>query len=69
MQEKWANFHGSWGKRSSAEPDYEEIDTAIEQALPVQPVRDIIWLNHIWCICSQKNIILSLMWEYIDKEK
>lgn len=38
IQEKWANFHGSWGKRA-AEPDYEEIDAAIEQLIPIQQVR------------------------------
>lgn len=37
VQEKWANFHGSWGKRA-AEPDYEEIDAAIEQLIPIQQV-------------------------------
>ncbi|MCP6116867.1 hypothetical protein NL387_26635, partial [Klebsiella pneumoniae] len=35
--EKWAAFHGSWGKRSSIEPDYEEID-AVEQLVPYQQV-------------------------------
>lgn len=38
VQEKWANFHGSWGKRSGTEPDYEDYEAAIEQLLPLQQV-------------------------------
>lgn len=39
FQEKWANFHGSWGKRYSTDPDYEELEAAaMEQMLPEEQV-------------------------------
>ncbi|XP_072945628.1 uncharacterized protein Mip isoform X1 [Epargyreus clarus] len=34
--EKWANFHGSWGKRTAPETDYEDYEMAIDHLLPLQ---------------------------------
>lgn len=36
IQEKWANLHAAWGKRSGPEPDYEDYEAVIEQLLPAQ---------------------------------
>lgn len=44
IQEKWANFHGSWGKRVT-DPDYEEVDAVIEQLIPIQQVT---FNNTLW---------------------